>query len=280
MCDCCTTEKKDIYLPQMATVKKTKLMNATEMYVQFDMDNGNFDYTPGQFVEVSIAGIGEAPLTISSSPTQTDGIEIVVRKIGNVTNAIHQLKQGDKVGIRGPLGQGMYPTDAAKGKNLVFICGGIGLVPQRSFIKYVLDNRGDYGDVAILMGTKEYEMRFFQDELEQWSKRDDVQYLETIDQAHNEWKGNVGVVTTLIPKIKTDLATAEILVCGPPIMYKFVLMSLAEYNVPHDQIYLNLERKMKCGVGLCGHCQINKYYVCVDGPVFKYSDLGVAPEAI
>ncbi len=282
MCECCATEK-DIYLPQLATVQKMRLMNDTEMYVRFTMDDSGapgFDFIPGQFVEVSIAGIGEAPITISSSPTQKDGIEMVIRRIGNVTKAVHKLKAGDKIGIRGPLGNGTYPVDEVKGQNLVFICGGIGLVPQRSFINYVLDKRDDYGEVTILLGTKCYSQRFFQSELEQWLARDDIHFMETIDEAHDCWNGNVGVVTTLIPKIESELATSQVFICGPPIMYKFVLMALAEEKVPKDRIYLNLERKMKCGVGKCGHCQINNYYACIDGPVFKYSDLGVAPEAI
>lgn len=279
MCDCCATEK-DIYLPQLATIQKVRLMNDTELYVRFTMDDGQFDFTPGQFVEVSIAGIGEAPITITSSPTQTEYIELVVRRIGNVTKAIHKLKAGDKIGIRGPLGNGTYPVEEAKGKNLIFICGGIGLVPQRSFINYVLDNRDDYGEVTILLGTKCFTQRFFHSELEQWAARDDMHFLETVDEAHDCWNGNVGVVTTLIPKIETELSSAQVLICGPPVMYKFVLMALQESEVPKENIYLNLERKMKCGVGKCGHCQINNFYACIDGPVFRYSDLNIAPEAI
>src|SRR3989339_1221606 len=276
MCECCGTEKS-IYLPQMATVNKPRLMNGTEMYLHLSTDEQPMDYMPGQFVEVSVAGIGEAPISISSSPTQKDGFELVVRRIGNVTNYIHNLKKGDKVGIRGPYGKGMYPIEESKGQDLVFICGGIGLVPQRSFINYVLDNRGDYGHVTILLGTKCHTQRFFHSELEAWTKRSDIHFMETVDQADDCWNGNVGVVTTLIPKIESELGSAKIFICGPPIMYKFVLMSLEEDKVPHVNIYLNLERKMKCGVGKCGHCQINNYYVCVDGPVFKYSDLGIAP---
>ncbi len=279
MCQCCA-EKKDIYLPQLATVVETNAMNVTERYLRLAMDDGQFDYVPGQFVEVSVAGIGEAPITISSSPTQDGGFELVVRKVGNVTNAIHNLNKGDKLGIRGPLGDGMYPVEEAKGKNVVFICGGIGLVPQRSFINYVLDNRDDYGEVTILQGTKCYEQRLFADEVAAWEKRDDVHMLETIDEAHDCWKGNVGVVTKLIPMVKSELKSAVVLVCGPPVMYKFVLMSLEEHDVPHENIFLNLERKMKCGVGKCGHCQINSVYTCMDGPVFRYSDLATMPEAI
>ena len=216
MCQCCT-EKKDIYLPQLATVQEVSQMNVTEKYLRLSMDDGQFDYVPGQFVEVSIAGVGEAPITISSSPTQTNGFELVVRKIGNVTNAIHELKPGDKLGIRGPLGKGIYPAEEAKDKDVVFICGGLGMAPQRSFIKYVLDNRQDYGQVAILQGTKEYDQRLFPSEIEAWEKLDGVQVLETIDEPDERWKGNVGVVTTLVPQIKSDLKSATVLVCGPPV---------------------------------------------------------------
>ncbi|MCK4887326.1 MAG: FAD/NAD(P)-binding protein, partial [Planctomycetes bacterium] len=250
MCECCGT-KKDIYLPEMATVNKLKLMNGTEMYLDLSMDNTPLEYTPGQFVEVSIAGMGEAPISISSSPTRKGGFELVIRRIGSLTNKIHTLKTGDKLGVRGPCGQGCYPVEEAKGKNLIFICGGIGLVPQRSFINYVMDNRDDYGDVTVLQGTKCHTQRFFHSELEEWEKRDDLHFLETMDQADDCWNGNVGVVTTLIPKIESELASSMIFVCGPPIMYKFVLMALEEDDVPHENIFLNLERNMKCGVGKC-----------------------------
>lgn len=279
MCECCSVQK-DIYLPQLATVEDIRLLNQTEMYIRCTMDDGQFDYIPGQFVEVSVAGIGEAPLTIASSPTFSDGIEMVVRKIGNVTNAMHELSAGDKLGIRGPLGKGTYPVEESKGRNIVFICGGIGMVPQRSFINYVLDNRDDYGEITVLQGTKDPSMRFLTEELEALAARDDVKFLETVDQGDSSWKGRTGVVTTLIPEIKDQLKDAVVSVCGPPIMYKFVLMALGEHDIPHDDIYLNLERKMKCGVGKCGHCQINHIYTCIDGPVFKYSDLANLPEAI
>ncbi len=272
--------EKDIYLPHPATVRDMGLVNPTEMYLRLSMDEQPLEYKPGQFVEVSIAGIGEAPISISSSPTQGSEFELVVRKIGNVTNKIHELSEGEKVGIRGPFGKGLYPTEQVKGENLIFICGGIGLVPQRSFIKYVLDNREDYGHVTVLQGTKCRTQRFFQQELEAWSKRDDIHFMETVDVGDDCWQGNVGVVTTLIPKIETELASSYIFVCVPPIMYKFVLTALQEDNVPHNHIFLNLERRMKCGVGKCGHCQINNFYVCLDGPVFTYSDLKQAPEAI
>ncbi|MCJ7674151.1 MAG: FAD/NAD(P)-binding protein [Sedimentisphaerales bacterium] len=275
-----STIEKDIYLPQLAAIEKRRLMNATEMYLRLTMDEGPLDYVPGQFVEVSVPGVGESPITVSSSPTQKEYFELVVRRIGNVTIAIHKLRIGDKVGIRGPYGNGAYPVEEAKGRNLVFICGGIGLVPQRSFVNYVLDNRDDYGEITVLLGTKCMAQRFFQSELDGWSHREDIHFMETVDEADDCWQGNVGVVTTLIPKIERELTSALVFICGPPVMYKFVLLALNEAKVPRENIFLNLERKMKCGVGKCGHCQINNLYVCIDGPVFRYSDLAVAPEAI
>jgi NAD(P)H-flavin reductase len=279
MCQCCKQER-DIYLPQPATINKARMMNGTELYLDLSMDNEPLDYKPGQFVEVSIPGFGEAPISISSSPTQKGSFELVIRKMGNVTGMIHKLNTGEKIGIRGPFGNGCYPTEEAKGKDLIFICGGIGLVPQRSFINYVLDNRDDYGKITILLGTKCHNQRFFHSELLQWSQRDDIHLLETVDEKDDCWHGNVGVVTTLIPKIESELASSLVFICGPPIMYKFVIMALAEENVGHENIFVNLERKMKCGVGKCGHCQINETYVCVDGPVFRYDELGDMPEAI
>lgn len=272
-------DKKDIYLPLPATIQKSRIMNGTELYLHITMDAEPLDYEPGQFVQVSVPGVGEAPISISSSPSSGEGFELVIRRAGNVTAAIHNMAKGDKLQIRGPFGN-VYPYKQTRGKDLVFICGGIGLVPQRSFIKYVLDNRDHYGRVTVLVGTKCHTQRFFHSELAAWKKRDDIHLFETVDEADDCWTGNVGVVTTLIPKIESELQNSEILVCGPPVMYKFVLMALEEDDVPHDQIWLNLERKMNCGVGKCGHCQINQFYVCMDGPVFRYSDLGLAPEAI
>ncbi|MFC1761825.1 FAD/NAD(P)-binding protein [Planctomycetota bacterium] len=280
MCECCTQDKKDIYLPQLATVQETKMMNQTEMYLRLTMDDGQFDYLPGQFVELSVAGIGEAPLTIASSPTFTDGFEVVVRKCGNVSGAIHNLTVGDKLGVRGPMGKGIYPVDEAKGKDIVFICGGLGLVPQRAFINWVMDKRADYGKVVILQGARDYDSRLFAGELDEWAKQKDTIIMETLDTGDDRWNGPVGVVTKLIGNIDLDLKKAAISVCGPPIMYKFVLMALEDYDTPHTNVYLNLERKMKCGVGKCGHCQINDLYCCMDGPVLKYSDLATLPEAI
>jgi NAD(P)H-flavin reductase len=277
----CNNGNKDIYLPELATVVKNETMTETENYFEFKLSSGKeLGHMPGQFAEVSLPGIGEAPISISSSPTKNGSFEMVVRKAGNVTNALHAMEAGNKIGIRGPFGT-TFPVDTAmKGKDILFICGGIGLVPLRSAINYCLDNRSDYGDVTILSGTKTPAERLFTDELVRWQNREDVTLLETVDYADAAWKGNVGVITTLIPKINIDPTQTITLICGPPIMYKFVLLELMKHSIDHNKVYMSLERHMKCGVGKCGHCQINGLYACQDGPVFKYTDIAQVKEAI
>jgi NAD(P)H-flavin reductase len=171
-------------------------------------------------------------------------------------------------------------ADELRGRDLLFICGGIGLVPVRSAINYVLNHRSDYRQVTILYGCKSPAERLFTRELASWAARKDVTFLETVDRGDGEWKGNVGVITTLIPKVEVDPSSVQAVVCGPPVMYRFVLMELAALGVPDDHVYVSLERRMKCGVGKCGHCQINGLYTCMDGPVFRYSAVKETPEAI
>lgn len=271
---------RDIYAPEAATLSRTQMMTPMEKYFQVKLDSGAaLGHKPGQFVEVSIPGIGEAPISISSSPGKNGTFDLVVRSAGNVTRALHGLGDGAKVGIRGPFGT-HFPVDAAmKGKDLLFICGGIGLVPVRSAIQYVLDHPKDYGPVTILIGTRTPSDRLFIDELESWKKRKQVALLETVDRRDASWKGPEGVITTLMPQLKIKPASTAVVVCGPPIMYKFVLIQLRGMKVADDDIYVSLERHMKCGVGKCGHCQINHLYVCQDGPVFRLSDVTHLREA-
>jgi NAD(P)H-flavin reductase len=270
----------DIYRPEPATVLQAKSVTEMEMAFAFRLDSGReLGHLPGQFVEVSIAGMGEAPISISSSPTRKGSFEMVVRRVGNLTGAMHRLKPGGKIGIRGPFGN-HFPVDGAmQGKDVLFICGGIGFVPVRSAIQFVLDNRRQFGRVTILYGTKSPAERLFCDETPAWSKAGNVAYMETVDRGDAEWKGSVGVITTLLPKVKLAAADTVAIVCGPPIMYKFVLIELHNMGLQREQIYVSLERHMKCGVGKCGHCQINGVYVCQKGPVFRYSDLVPIQEA-
>jgi NAD(P)H-flavin reductase len=271
----------DIYLPEMATVLRSEPMTALERFIELKFDSGNeLGHLPGQFVEVSIFGVGEAPISISSSPTQNGSFQMVVRNAGNVTRAMHGLKLGDKVGIRGPFGT-HFPVDGEmKGKDIVFVCGGLGLVPVRSAINYVLHHREDYGDVTILFGTKSPAERLFIDEVKEWTSKENVTYTETVDRGDEQWRGNVGVITTLMMDTMVDPRKTVAIVCGPPVMYKFAIMSLYKMGMVDRNIYVSLERHMKCGVGKCGHCQINGLYVCQDGPVFKFADVAELQEAI
>ena len=275
-------EEKDVYLPEPAEVRQVERMTELEKYFEFrPLDGSPLGHRPGQFLQISIPGIGECPISISSSPTRSeDGFEMVVREMGNVTSAMHELEPGDQVGIRGPYGTEFPVDDAMKGRDLLFITGGIGLVPMRSAIHYVLDNRDDYGNITILYGTTEPSMRLFTDELAEWRERDDIEFHETVDEADEDWDGNEGVITTLMPELDIDTQDTMVGVCGPPVMYKFVMLELIEMDMPHENIYLSLERNMKCGVGKCGHCQINGVYVCQDGPVFCYEEVEGLEEAI
>lgn len=270
------------YVPKLATIVKKKPMTYRETLFEIKLDDGTeLGHKPGQFAEISVFGVGEAPISISSSPTKKGSFEICVRKVGSVTTKLQTLKEGDKVGVRGPFGNG-FDADFLKGKDLLFIAGGLGIAPLRSLFNYVLDNRKDYGKVTLLYGCKEPRELLFAEEMIALAKRDDVDFKQTVDWCpENEtWTGNIGVITTLIPKIDFDPDTTYAIVVGPPVVYKFVLYDLKGRKMPDDHIIVSLERRMKCGVGKCGHCQINQIYVCKDGPVFNYSKIKGVPEAL
>lgn len=273
--------RKNIYVPESATILETRPMTEQEWYYELKLDSGReLGHEPGQFVEISLPGMGEAPISVSSSPTQTGIFQMVVRKVGNVTTAMSKLSPGDKMGVRGPFGSTFPVHDEMKGKDVLIICGGIGLVPVRSAINFIVDHREDYGRVTILYGMKKPSDRLFADDLEAWRKVPGFEVLETVDCADNQWNGHVGVITTLIPLVNVQPNNSVAIVCGPPVMYRFVLNELHTMNLPEENIYVSLERRMKCGVGKCGHCQMNDIYVCQEGPVFKYSDIKEVMEAI
>jgi sulfite reductase subunit B len=268
------------YLPQMATIVRTEKMTAKEKFFEIRLPGGaDLGHKSGQFVEVSLFGIGEAPISVSSSPTKKGAFDLVVREVGNVTKALHGLEAGAKVGIRGPYGNG-FDMDSFKGKDVLVVGGGIGLVPLRSVINYVLDKRSDFGKLTVLYGTRNPSEILFKDEIKQWESRKDMDFRMTVDRGDASWKGNVGVITTLLPPLSIDLGKTEVVVCGPPVMYKFVIMSLQSKQISNEKIWVSLERKMKCGLGKCGHCQINHLYVCQDGPVFNYHQVYDVKEAI
>ncbi len=273
-------KETSIYNPQMTPIAKIETATAQEKVFTVKSPNGELGHDPGQFVMVSVLGIGEAPISISSSPSRSNGtFELCVRKVGDVTNAMHAMEPGTKIGIRGPFGTG-FPIEKMYGKDILFAPGGLGLAPLRSLINQVMDERDSFGEVTILYGAKQPSELLFKDEVQEWVERDDVNCLITVDKGDETWDGNVGVITTLFPKIEIDPENTVAVTCGPPIMYRFVLMELLGMAIPESQIYLSLERRMKCGVGKCGHCQIESLYCCQDGPVFNYADIKGFEEAL
>lgn len=270
-----------IYLPVMAKVHKVEQMTELEKLFTIQLPEGHsLGNKPGQFVELSLLGIGEAPISISSSPSRSNGtFEMCVRRVGDLTKALHQLKPGQAVAVRGPFGNS-FPIEKMKGKDVLFAAGGLGLAPLRSLINQVLDNRGSFERIIILYGTKHPSEILFKDELLAWADRDDVEFRMTVDRADEDWKGHVGVITSLFPSLTINPRNTVAATCGPPIMYRFVLMELLGKGIPETQIYLSLERRMKCGVGKCGHCQINNLYCCLDGPVFSYAQIKGLEEAL
>jgi sulfite reductase subunit B len=270
-----------IYVPSPAKVVKVRQMTALEKLFTVELPHGqSLGHKPGQFVEVSLLGIGEAPISISSSPSRSNGtFELCVRKVGDVTSAMHNLGEGATIGVRGPFGTG-FPLDKFKGRDILVAAGGLSLAPVRSVIHQVFDERGSYGRFTILYGAKTPSDLLFTDELEQWAQRDDVEVLVTVDRGDANWKGNVGVITTLFPKISINPRNTIAVTEGPPVMYRFVLMELLGKGIPEGQIWLSLERRMKCGVGKCGHCQINGLYCCQQGPSFSYAQIKGVEEAL
>jgi len=273
--------EESIYLPVMARVVKVEEMTELEKLFTVQLPEGrSLGNEPGQFVECSVMGIGEAPFVVTSSPSRSDGtFELCIRRLGDVTSALHRLVPGDVIGIRGPFGHG-FPIGRMRGKDVLFVAGGMGLPPLRSLINQVLDERGTFGRVIILYGTNNPHRILFREELEEWGARDDVEFHMTVDRADGDWQGNVGVITTLFPEITVNPRNTVAAICGPPIMYRFVLMELLGKGIPEAQITLSLERRMKCGLGKCGHCQINHLTCCQDGPVFTYAQIKGVEEAL
>lgn len=283
MCEGCgCRQQESLYMPRTATVVRTSPLTDKDRFFEFKLDGQDLGHKPGQFAELSIPGIGEAPISVSSSPTKKGSFEMVIRKVGKVTSAIHDLKSGDTLGVRGPFGT-HFPMDELHGKDLFFIGGGIGLVPMRSAINFAFDNRKNYGAITILFGCVDPGQRLFVDELKRWGALEGITFLETVDRCkEGEWKGNVGVITTLFPKVKDTVnpKTAAAIVVGPPIMYKFVILELRSMGFKEADVIVSLERRMKCGVGKCGHCQIDGVYVCQDGPVFTLESISHLVEAL
>ncbi len=269
-----------LFLPTMMTIRNVRSLTTQEKLFQIETPTAEpLGHTSGQFVQVSVLGIGEAPISISSSPSRsTSTFELCIRCVGSVTNALHGLRGGDEIGIRGPFGHG-FPVDLFRGHDMLFIPGGLGLAPLRSLINEVLDHREQFNRVIVLYGARRPAELLFRDELDEWQAREDIELQLTVDHAEDDWRGNVGVITTLIPGIRLHPRNTIAVTCGPPVMYRFVLMELLGKGLPEWNIWLSLERRMKCGVGKCGHCQLDHLYTCQDGPAFSYAKIKYLKEA-
>jgi NAD(P)H-flavin reductase len=233
---------------------------------------GEFRFKPGQFNMIYAYGVGESAISISSSPHKPKSLKHTIRKVGTITSALSKLKAGDFIGLRGPYGRG-WPLEEAIGKDVCIVAGGIGLAPLRPVIYTVLKNRRDYGKIFILYGARSPLDLLYRVELEQWSKQYDVEVHVTVDRADSSWKGNVGVVSNLFNYLTLDVNNTIAMICGPEMMMKFTVRELLEQRVPAENVYLSLERNMKCAIGFCGHCQFGPKFICKDGPVFSYREI-------
>jgi sulfhydrogenase subunit gamma (sulfur reductase) len=271
---------ENIYLPRMATIQsmRPETIDVTTFSVTIDGSDGTgkFEYNSGQFAEVSVLGVGEAPISITSSPTRPEAIEFSIRRVGELTNALHDLEPMDKIGIRGPFGN-FFPLEEMEGRNLLIIGGGIGLAPLRSVILNVFDNRAKYGKIDIIYGARSPQDLVFTSEYMEWQAVDNTKLHLTVDRGDEEWKGNVGLVPTFLREIHPSSENTTSITCGPPIMIKFVIEALNELGFSGEHIITTLERRMKCGVGKCGRCNIGSKYVCLDGPVFTLKQLEEMP---
>lgn len=237
-----------------------------------------FAFIPGQFSELSIMGVGEAPFGMASSPMTPDALDFTIARVGTVTTELHYLEPGETIGLRGPLGNG-YPVDALKGRDLLVIGGGFGFSTLRAFTNYALhpDNRGGFGRLVVVYGARNPGLLLYRDDLRNWASRDDVQLIVTVDRAEGDWAGAVGNVPSHVKGLEVDPASTSALVCGPPAMIRYTLPVLDALGLAPSDIFLSLEMKMKCGIGKCGRCSIGGSYVCIDGPVYSLARLRELP---
>jgi len=272
-----------MYLPYRMYIEKiteeAPLVRTYRLKFKDPADEEKFSFKAGQFGEYSIFGEGESTFCIASSPTRKGYIECTFRVAGRVTKALANCEEGDEIGFRGPYGN-TFPIDDWKGKNLLFIAGGIGLPPLRCVIWNCLDLRENYRDVTILYGARSVQDLVYKHELEEWNNRPDVNLFTTVDPGGEtpDWKGKVGFVPTILKEISPSSENTIAAVCGPPIMIKLTLPVLFELGFKEENIFTTLENRMKCGIGKCGHCAVGPYYICKDGPVITYKELKELPQ--
>lgn len=264
------------YLPRPAVVRavveENSLVRTLELVLADEIDNGSFTYQPGQFLMLSLPHCGEAPFTFSSSPARPGSFTLTIRRVGKLTEAAHLLRPGDTVGVRGPYGR-PFPMAELAGKDLLFIAGGIGMAPLRSVLATCIADRPRYGGITLCYGCRQPGEFCFNEELCTWQEQGVLRLLRTVDQGDGGWQERVGLVTGLLDEVTLRPGSCKALVCGPGIMIRFVIARLLERGMEAGDIITTLERQMKCGIGLCGHCHFEEHLVCADGPVFLGSEL-------
>jgi NAD(P)H-flavin reductase len=262
---------KNVYRPITAEI--LEVVTETPTIKTFVVEpKEEIGFKAGEFMEVTVPGLGEAPFTPSSSPSVKDKIDFTIMKVGKVTDAIHDMKQGEMVGLRGPFGKG-YPLDAWKGKEILIVGGGVGGAPLRALFLALIERLDDFKKILYCYGARTPQDLVYKNHiLDEWHKIDPkkVEIRVTVDEGDATWKGNVGVVTTVVKDLGLDLSNSIAVVCGPPIMMKFATFKCVELGYPDNAIYLSMEKNMSCGIGKCGHCMLGEYMVCKDGPVLTY----------
>lgn len=229
-------------------------------------------FAPGQFSMLYVYGVGELPISISGDPHEAGRLVYTVRSVGKATNALVNSPAGSVIGVRGPFGTS-WPLEEARGRDVIIVAGGIGLAPLRPAIHHILRHRDDYVRLIVLYGARSPKDLLYRKQLAEWARLPDTQVLTTVDYGGVNWRGYVGVVTTLFRYVRLHPGRTTAMICGPEIMMRYVIRELGKRGLPESDIYLSMERNMKCAVGFCGHCQLGPYFVCKDGPIFPYTQM-------
>jgi sulfhydrogenase subunit gamma (sulfur reductase) len=258
--------------PLLGTLVGLKGLAEEIKLFQIDLNGERFDYQPGQFAFLSAFGVGEAPFGLASAVGRTPTLEFAINRVGTVTSSLHRLEEGAVVGVRGPLGNS-FPLQDMQGKNIIVLGGGIGGAPLRPLIHTILDNRADYGHLAILWAARSPSLLVFADEYDAWRAEPDTELHLTVDEGDVGWTGNVGLITQLLEEVAPSPENTVAVICGPPVMIKFAILTLQKQGFADEQMIMTLEAKMKCGIGKCGRCNIGETFVCLDGPVFSYTQV-------
>ena len=266
------TEQSNPLRPSLGTLVGVRDLADDILLFEIDLDGQSFEHQPGQFAFVSAFGEGEAPFGIASTAERTSALEFAINRVGTVTSALHRLEPGAVVGVRGPLGNS-FPLPEMEGKNIVVLGGGIGGAPLRPVIHSILDDRTEYGHLTILWAARSPSLLVFTDEYDTWRAAPDTELHLTVDEGDASWTDNVGLITQLLEQVAPSPENAVAIICGPPIMIRFVILTLQKLGFADEQMIMTLEAKMKCGIGKCGRCNMGETFVCLDGPVFAYNEV-------